>query len=105
MPMETESVAGQDTLLRELWAQVRALRTEVSDLRIEVSEMEATVADLVARADDPERVQLPWPVSLLLLPAALALALIRQVDELAQALLVEGDPARKELPETGKETP
>ncbi|WP_280425383.1 hypothetical protein [Nocardia carnea] len=95
----------QDTLLRELWAQVRALRAEVSDLRVEISEMEATVADLVDRADEPERMQLPWPVSLLLLPAALALALIRQLDELACAVTAECEPARKELPETVRETP
>lgn len=104
--MEKELVAGeQDTLLRELWAQVRALRTEVSDLRVEISEMEATVADLVDGADETDRIQLPWPVSLLLLPAALTLALIRQVDELARALTTECDPARKELPETVRKTP
>lgn len=96
---------AQDALLRELWTQVRALRAEVSDLRVEVSEMEATVADLVQRADEPDRTQLPWPVSLLLLPAALALALTRQVDELARALTAECDPARKELPEAVRETP
>ncbi|MBF6350442.1 hypothetical protein IU448_15665 [Nocardia flavorosea] len=95
----------QDALLRELWAQVRALRAEVSDLRVEISEMEATVADLVERADEPDRAQLPWPVSLLLLPAALTLALIRQVDELARALTTECDPGRKELPEAVRETP
>ncbi len=95
----------QDTLLRELWAQVRALRAEVSDLRVEISEMEATVADLVEGAGEPDRIQLSWPVSLLLLPAALTLALIRQVDELAHALTTECEPARKELPETVRKTP
>ncbi len=99
-------IVDQDTLLRELWAQLHALRAEVSELRVEISEMEATVADLVARADDPGRVRLPWPVSLLLLPAALTLALVRQVDELARALRAECEPVHRENPpESRGETP
>ncbi|WP_416563645.1 hypothetical protein [Nocardia testacea] len=92
--MGTETaLSDQEKLLRELWAQVRGLRAEVSELRVEISEMEATVADLAARADRSERVELPWPVSLLLLPAALALALLRQVGDIAQALAAESDLA------------
>ncbi|MGW0180835.1 hypothetical protein [Nocardia sp. NPDC003345] len=79
----------QETVLRELWAQLRALRGEVAELRTEISEMEATVADLVTPADSPERIVLPWPVSLMLLPAALALALLRQLNLLAEALSAE----------------
>ncbi|MGA6206923.1 hypothetical protein ACPESR_19475 [Nocardia testacea] len=98
--MGTETVlSDQEKLLRELWAQVRGLRAEVSELRVEISEMEATVADLAARADRSERVELPWPVSLLLLPAALALALLRQVGDIAQALAAESDSRQgAELP-------
>ncbi|MFI5714208.1 hypothetical protein [Nocardia sp. NPDC051750] len=95
----------QDTLLRELWGQLRALRTEVTELRVEISEMEATVADLAARVDDPDRIRLPWPVSLLLLPAALTLALLRQVDELARALSAECDEQRPEGPRVRGEGP
>lgn len=100
-------LSDQEKLLRELWAQVRGLRSEVSELRVEISEMEATVADLVAGADRQERVELPWPVSLLLLPAALALALVRQVGDMAQALAAECDSRqRAELPaETGVKAP
>ncbi|WP_459548052.1 hypothetical protein [Nocardia sp. X0981] len=94
MRMETEFVPEQETLLRDLGTQVRGLRTEVAELRVEISEMEATVADLADRVDTPARVELPWPVSLLLLPAALTLALIRQVDELARALAAECEPQR-----------
>ncbi|WP_157106211.1 hypothetical protein [Nocardia sienata] len=90
--MGTETVpSDQEKLLRELWAQVCGLRSEVSELRVEISEMEATLADFAAGADRPERVELPWPVSLLLLPAALALALLRQVGDIAQALTAECD--------------
>ncbi|MFQ6229900.1 hypothetical protein [Nocardia sp. NPDC002869] len=94
---ETDTVlSDQEKLLRELWAQVRGLRSEVSELRVEISEMEATLADL---GDQQERVELPWPVSLLLLPAALALALLRQVGDIAQALAAECDSRqRAELP-------
>ncbi|MET8798334.1 hypothetical protein ABZV91_18125 [Nocardia sp. NPDC004568] len=90
--MDAEIVlSDQEKLLRELGAQVRGLRSEVSELRVEISEMEATVADLATRADRPERVELPWPLSLLLLPAALALALLRQVGDIAEALAAECD--------------
>ncbi|WP_058854584.1 hypothetical protein [Nocardia jinanensis] len=102
--MDADTVlSDQEKLLRELWAQMRGLRSEVAELRVEISEMEATVADLAARADQPERVELPWPVSLLLLPAALALALLRQVGDMAQALSAECDTREQaELPaETG----
>ncbi|WP_328388396.1 hypothetical protein [Nocardia sp. NBC_00416] len=107
MPVETDFVRSeQEALLRELWAQVRGLRTEVAELRVEISEMEATVADLAVRVDQPERVELPWPVSLLLLPAALALAMLRQVGELAQALSAECEPQRVESPaEIGEKAP
>lgn len=104
--METKTVLSeQETLLRDLWAQVRGLRTEVAELRVEISEMESTVADLTLRVDAPDRVELPWPVSLLLLPAALALALIRQVDELAQALSAAGEPRRPLEPAEQGEDP
>lgn len=103
--METEFVPEQETLLRDLGTQVRGLRTEVADLRVEISEMEATVADLAARVDAPDRVELPWPVSLLLLPAAFALALIRQVDELARALAAEGESQRPLEPSERDESP
>lgn len=98
--VETETVVSdQEKLLRELWAHVRGLRSEVSELRVEISEMEATLADLADRASQEERVELPWPVSLLLLPAALALALLRQVGEIAQALAAECDSQQQaELP-------
>ncbi|MEU4316967.1 hypothetical protein [Nocardia sp. NPDC024068] len=79
----------QETVLRELWAQLRALRGEVAELRTEISEMEATVADLAAREEQAERIVLPWPVSLMLLPAALALALLRELNTLAEALSAE----------------
>ncbi|MFI2337774.1 hypothetical protein ACH474_30740 [Nocardia rhamnosiphila] len=97
---ETDIVlSDQEKLLRELWAQVRGLRSEVSELRVEISEMEATLADFADRADQQERVELPWPVSLLLLPAALALALLRQVGDIAQVLAAECDSRqRAELP-------
>ncbi|NUP29380.1 MAG: hypothetical protein HOQ44_22285 [Nocardia sp.] len=90
--MDTEIVlSDQEKLLRELWSQMRGLRSEVAELRVEISEMEATVADLAARSEGSERVELPWPVSLLLLPAAFALALLRQVGDMAQALSAECD--------------
>lgn len=96
-------LSDQEKLLRELWSQMRGLRSEVAELRVEISEMEATVADLADRADQPERVELPWPVSLLLLPAALALALLRQVGDMAQALSAECDARQRaqQPPETG----
>lgn len=98
-------LSDQDKLLRELWAQVRGLRSEVAELRVEISEMEATVADLAAQVDRSERVELPWPVSLLLLPAALALALLRQVGDIAQALSTECDTREQvEPPATNAET-
>ncbi|MEU1984114.1 hypothetical protein [Nocardia sp. NPDC019395] len=95
----------QDTLLRELWAQLSALRTEVSELRVEISEMEATVADLATRVDHPDRVRLPWPVTLMLLPAALTLALLRQLDELTRALSTECDEQRRDVSPVRGESP
>lgn len=93
-------LSDQERLLRELWSQLRGLRSEVAELRVEISEMEATVADLAVRAEQSERVELPWPVSLLLLPAALTLALLRQVGDMAQALSEECDARRQvRLPE------
>ena len=98
--------AEQDVLLQQLAARVNELRAEVAELRVETSELEATVAELAAR---PDRIELPWPIPLLLLPAAAVLALVRQVQQLAQALAAEsaapsrevatraGDPGRHRL--------
>jgi len=70
-------------MLRQVWSQLEELRTQVVELRTEISELEATVAELAARVQRLGTIDVPWPISLLVLPAATVLAVLRQVQVLA----------------------
>lgn len=70
-------------MLRQVWSQLEELRTQVVELRTEISELEATVAELAVRVQRLGSIDVPWPISLLVMPAATVLAVLRQVQVLA----------------------
>lgn len=77
----------QEQMLREVWAQLVELRAQIGELRTEISELEATVADLAARVERLGEVELPWPLSLLALPVAVLVAVLRRLEPVSEQAL------------------